>query len=48
VVQTAEATVDVYIDNISKEQANVDACVRLVDAECKFHCSVVYIQSYDL
>ena len=34
VVQTTEQSVERYIHNIKKEQANVDACTRLVDAEC--------------
>jgi hypothetical protein len=33
-VQTVESNVDEYIRKISDKQANVDACVRLMDAEC--------------
>jgi hypothetical protein len=36
IVQPTEASVDTYLHRISAEQSNVDACVRLVDAECKF------------
>jgi len=36
VVQSAESSVDTYISKISTEMANVDACARLVDAECIF------------
>jgi hypothetical protein len=33
-VETAESSVGEYIRKISDKQANVDACVRLMDAEC--------------
>ena len=36
VVQNVESSVDMYISKISTEMANVDACARLVDAECIF------------
>lgn len=34
-IQTVESKVDAYIDKISDRQADVDACVRLVEAERK-------------
>ena len=35
IVQTADMGVEVYIRKILEEQCGVDACARLVDAECK-------------
>jgi hypothetical protein len=35
VVQTADMSVEVYIRRILGEQSSVDACARLVDAECR-------------
>ena len=39
-VQTAESSVDVYIRKILDKQASVDACARIIDAECISHLSV--------
>jgi hypothetical protein len=36
IVQSASSGVDAYISKILEEQANVDACVRLMDTECMF------------
>ena len=33
IVQTAESNVKVYLDKISVEEANVDSCIRLMEAE---------------
>jgi hypothetical protein len=38
--QTAESSVDVYICKILNKQADVDACARLIDAECMSYTSV--------
>jgi hypothetical protein len=34
IIQTAESGVAAYLGQISKEQNEVDACIRLVEAEC--------------
>ena len=42
IAQTADESVEVYIHKILEEQAKVDACARLVDAECRVGSSVAY------
>lgn len=41
VFQPVESSVDPYIQEISEEQNNVDAVVRLIDAESRF-CNFSY------
>ena len=42
IAQTADESVEAYMHKISEKQAKVDACARLVDAECRVGSSVAY------
>jgi hypothetical protein len=42
IAQTVDESVESYIRKISEEQANVDACARLIDVECTFGSFVAF------